>query len=175
MAILLSQQKTLNRIGFAWKWFLRYKKVMKVIFLKDVGGVARRGEVKEVADGYALNALIPRGLVQQATASAIVAYEKLKAQDKEAEAKRIAQMRAKLDSLEGKKITIKVRANEKGHLFKSINAKEILAAVHKETGVEFSEQSLKANTLPLRGVGEHPIYIETAGAKAGLIFAIEAA
>ncbi|RJQ35229.1 50S ribosomal protein L9 [Candidatus Parcubacteria bacterium] len=148
---------------------------MKVLFIKDVGGVGRKGEIKDVADGYALNALIPSGKAVQATPAAVAAHEKQTAQNKEAEAKHMAAMKAKLQSLEGKKIVIKVRANEKGHLFKSINAREILDAIKKETGEQFSEQSLKGNELPLRGVGEHPLHIEMAGAKAKVTFSIQAA
>ncbi len=148
---------------------------MKVLFIKDVGGVGRRGDIKELADGYALNSLIPSGKAVQATPATIAAHEKRTAQNKEQEAKQMAAMKAKLQSLEGKTITIKVRANEKGHLFKSINAKEILEAVKKETGQAFPEQSLKANTLPLRGVGEHVICVEATGVKANVTIVIAAA
>ena len=147
---------------------------MKILFIKDVGGVGRRGEIKEVADGYALNALIPSGKAIQATPAKIAEHEKQAAQNKEAEAKHLAAMKAKLQSLEGKTITIKVRANEKGHLFKSINAREILAALEKEIGEAFPDQSLKSNTLPLRGVGEHQLHIETADASATFTIDIQA-
>jgi len=148
---------------------------MKVLFLKDVGGVGKRGEVKEITDGYALNALIPSGKAVQATAAVIAAHEKRTAQNKIEEERHVAAKKAKLHSLEGKSIVVKVRANEKGHLFKGINAKEILAAIKKETGEEFGDHSLASNTLPLRGVGKHALHIETAGAKASFTIVIEAA
>ena len=148
---------------------------MKVLFIKDVARVARKGDIKEMADGYAMNFLLPQGIAVQATAAKIAEHAKQTAQNKEAEEKHLAEVKKKLQALEGKRITIKVRANEKGHLFKSINAREVLAAIEKESGEAFAEQSLKGNELPLRGVGEHPIHIETAGAKASLTFVIEAA
>lgn len=148
---------------------------MRIILLKDVAGVGRRDTVVEANDGYAQNFLIPRGLAAQATPASIAEIEKRIAQEKELDAKRLARVSEKLARLQGKRITLKVRANEKGHLFKSINAKEIIVAIQQEIGEIFPEQSLKRNALPLRGVGEHPIHIETAEAKANLTLVIEAA
>ena len=53
---------------------------MKVIFLKDVGGVGQRGSIKEVSDGYAMNFLIAQGLAVQATPEKVAAHARQEAE-----------------------------------------------------------------------------------------------
>ena len=91
---------------------------MKVIFKKDVGGVGQRGTVKDVSDGYALNFLIPQGLPEQATADKVAAYNKQTAETAKKSAEKNAELAAKLRALDGKRVVIKARANEKGHRFR---------------------------------------------------------
>ena len=90
---------------------------MRVILLKDVGGVGKRDAVKEVKDGYALNFLIPRGLAQEASAGNLAEHDKrqktseARAQIQDVQFEKLAQ------ALSADPIVMKVRANEKGRLY----------------------------------------------------------
>jgi len=109
---------------------------MKVIFLKDVKGVGRKWEEKNVADGYALNKLIPQKLAVAATASAAAQIKALKEQEakgKEAQNQKVSEEIKKLSGID---LTIRVKANEKGHLFQKLTAEKIAAALKKDKGIE---------------------------------------
>ena len=99
---------------------------MKVILLKDVGGVGQHGTVKDVSDGYALNFLIARGLAVQATPEKIAAFEIAQKREVEIrEQERIVLVKS-VQGLEGTRIELKVRATEKGGLFKAVTVVDII-------------------------------------------------
>ncbi|MFC5703110.1 50S ribosomal protein L9 [Cohnella faecalis] len=104
---------------------------MKVIFLQDVKGQGKRGEVKDLSEGYVRNFLLPKGLVQVATEGAQKSIDQINAaaqkrKDKEKEdAKALA---AKLSELT---VVIKAKAGEGGRLFGAITSKQIAEALEK--------------------------------------------
>ncbi len=108
---------------------------MKVVFLEDVPGVARSGEIKEVADGYARNLLIPKKLALIANSAAI----KLAEARCRAKARQQAETEAELQELakqiDGKEITLKARAGSKDRLYGSITSADIAAELEKSNGV----------------------------------------
>ncbi|MFC4766556.1 50S ribosomal protein L9 [Effusibacillus consociatus] len=102
---------------------------MKVIFLQDVKGQAKKGEVKEVSDAYARNVLLKKGLAVEANAANInklqaqtKANEK-RAQEELEEAKKLAAV------LENTVVTLKTKAGEGGRVFGSITSKQIADAL----------------------------------------------
>src|SRR4029079_5529100 len=98
---------------------------MQVIFLKDVRGVGGANEIKNVADGYAVNFLFKNKIAEPATPERQAALEgKAKAHEAEL-AKAEEELTQKVHSLRGKKIIIEARATEKGGLFKTITPKDI--------------------------------------------------
>lgn len=147
---------------------------MKVIMLKDIGGVGRRGEVKEVSDGYALNFLIPHGSAEQATPSKIAQAEAVIKAQHAAKEKESAALKASVHSLEGARIAIVSRATEKGGLFKSITAADIAGAVKLQTGVQIPQGAINLEK-PIKETGEHAIEIRAAGIAARIIVVISAA
>jgi large subunit ribosomal protein L9 len=145
---------------------------MKIILLKDVGGVGRHGEVKEVADGFALNKLIPAGLAQQATPEKIKSHaaEMQKAHDaREHEQQALV---AKVQSLEGARVEIGARATEKGGLFKSLGVADIQKAIREQRNVELPTDTI-ALEKPIKEIGDHELTIKTAGANARLVVAVK--
>ncbi len=105
---------------------------MKVIFIKDVKGLGRVGEVAQVADGYASNFLMPKGLAKPYSSTEAKKIEQIEvlrqkhAQDQE-------QVFAKLAKyLESKVISVSRRANEKGVLFASITGHDIFTLLSRE-------------------------------------------
>ncbi|MBW5448769.1 50S ribosomal protein L9 [Cohnella sp. CFH 77786] len=104
---------------------------MKVIFLQDVKGQGKKGEIKEVSEGYARNFLIPKGLVQVATAGAAKSLEQMNAaaeKKKEREKQDAIALAARLSETT---VVIKAKAGEGGRLFGAITSKQISEALEK--------------------------------------------
>ncbi len=137
---------------------------MKVIFLKDVPKVGRKYDVKEVADGYAMNSLIPRKLVEIATPKSIAELEKRKKNiqiEKEIQSDLLMK---NLEEIKGKVLHIEVKADDKGHLFKGVNVADIVAAMKAEHHADISPQFILLEK-PIKEVGEYDIQIEIQGKK----------
>ncbi|OGG55952.1 50S ribosomal protein L9 [Candidatus Kaiserbacteria bacterium RIFCSPHIGHO2_02_FULL_55_20] len=145
---------------------------MKVIFLKDVAKVGQHGTMKDVADGYALNFLIPQGLAVQATPDKVAAH--LAAQKREGEAKEQHNkaITEAVHSLNGARVEMTARATEKGGLFKSITAADIVKAIQEQKRVSIPVETI-ALAKPLKEVGEHPIHIAFEKAKVEMVLAIK--
>ncbi|GAF23285.1 MULTISPECIES: 50S ribosomal protein L9 [Shouchella] len=105
---------------------------MKVIFLKDVKGKGKKGETKDVAEGYARNYLLPNQLAKEATSGNIKDLEaQKKSQDKKAQAE-LEDAQAFKQKLEELTITIPAKAGEGGRLFGAVSTKQIAEALQKE-------------------------------------------
>lgn len=148
---------------------------MKVIFIKDVGGVGRRDDVKEISSGYALNYLIPRGLAIQATPDKVSALEKRTKENVQSSAEHDAQLAAQIKSADGKKVVVKAKANEKGHLFKGIKKDDVASALAGAFGAFITPDNVAAFTDSIKETGEHVIHLVGAGAEATVNFVVEAA
>lgn len=146
---------------------------MKVIFLKDVAKVGQHGTMKDVADGYALNFLIPRGLAIQATSDKVAAH--LAAQKREGEAKerQNKMITEAVHSLKGIRIEISAKATEKGGLFKSITAADIEKAIQEQRRVSIPLETI-ALPKPIKETGEHTIKIAFGEVKVEMTLAIVA-
>ena len=131
---------------------------MRVIFLKDVPRVGKRHDIKEVNDGYAMNFLFPRKLAENATTKAITELEKRKqniAIEREVQTDLLLK---NLEEIKGKTITIKVKTDEKGHLFSGIHQKEIIEAMKTQHQAEIGEEFIILEK-PIKIVGEYEIPI----------------
>lgn len=104
---------------------------MKVIFLKDVKGQGKKGDIKEISEGYAQNFLFPRGLARPATDGNVKNLEQinLSEQKKKAQEKADAEQLGKV--LEETTVTIKAKSGEGGRLFGAITSKQIAEALEK--------------------------------------------
>lgn len=129
---------------------------MKVILLQDVRKVGKKHEVKNVADGYALNFLIPNKLAESATGSAMKKIDNLKA--REAVEKKIKEdlLLKNLKGLSGVTVEIKEPANDKGSLFKGVHSEEIVKALKEQGHLDLLPEYLVLDK-PLKDVGEHEI------------------
>ena len=147
---------------------------MRVIMLKDVRGVGRAYEVKNVADGYAINFLFKQKFAEPATPEKVAAIEaKQKAHEAEL-AKAEEELTKKVQSLRGKRIKIAARATEKGGLFKQISPKDIAHQIVVEHKVAVPETAV---LLPehLKTVGEHTVALHSKTVKAEITLEITAA
>ena len=145
---------------------------MKIILLKDVVKVGRKYDIKDVAEGYALNMLIPRGLAQVATTQAVKSVESLKARDS-AEQKIQGELLLKsLDIIKNLTLNLKEKANEKGHLFAGVTKEMLISEIQKVTRLNLDPESIKL-PKPIKEIGEHKVAVEAMGKKAELTVMIE--
>ncbi|MBI2475723.1 MAG: 50S ribosomal protein L9 [Candidatus Taylorbacteria bacterium] len=146
---------------------------MKIILLHDVPKVGRKYDIKNVSDGHALNLLVPRGLAEVATPSALKKAEKLKMA--EAEGKKVQEdlLLMNLKAVEGATIEIKEKANEKGHLFAGIHKEEIIARVKADQHIDLPPEFIVMDK-PIKEVGEHSVEIKVKDKSAKLKLIISA-
>lgn len=147
---------------------------MKVILLKDIRGLGKIHEIKDVSDGYARNMLFPRKLAEVATEEKVRSIEAQK-KAHEVELARIEEELAqKIRGLQGKKTTISARATEKGGLFKGITASDISRAIVLEHKVLIPEAHI-ALSGAIKTVGEHSVSLVSKKVKSETILEIRAA
>lgn len=132
---------------------------MKVILLQHVKGLGQKGEVKEVSDGYAQNALFPRGLAKAATQNAL--NQKAQAlKSKQAQQEKEKQTTLELfKKIEGKSVSISENSNEKGALYHSVGIKDIQKAIKHEYKVSVPE-NLFVEKYSIKETGEHTIQLK---------------
>lgn len=138
---------------------------MKVIFIKDVGGVGRRDEVKEVSDGYAMNSLIPQGKAIQATPERLTALEKKKGADAQAHASAAEHAAEDAKKIRGAVVTIYAKGNEQRHLYKQVSPADIAAAIAQEHGVQVDTHHLVA-AEHIKTFGDFDVVVDLHGHKA---------
>ena len=115
---------------------------MKVIFHEDVKGQGKKGELKEVSDGYARNYLLPRKLASEATADNINAL-KLKEKAKAAQiAKEKAQAEENAKKLGGVQVIIKAKAGNAGKLFGAVTSQEISDALKAQFDIDIEKNKI---------------------------------
>ncbi|MSU56039.1 MAG: 50S ribosomal protein L9 [Candidatus Taylorbacteria bacterium] len=135
---------------------------MKVVLLKDIPGVGRRNEVKNVSDGYALNSLIPKKLAIAGTPATIAHAERQRSEE-EAERKVQEDLLFKnFSSAQGVVIELSGKANEKGNLFASIHTEAVVEALKKQKGIDMLPEFLQLDK-PIKEVGEHKIPVKVQG------------
>ena len=134
---------------------------MKVIFLQDVSSVAQAGDIKEVADGYGRNFLIPKKLallVNSPATSLIKRQLKIKADSQEqteTDAIKLA------EQLAGKEIILKARAGAKDRLHGSITSTDIASELQNATGLVVDKRKIELDE-PIRQLGSYEITIKLA-------------
>ena len=129
---------------------------MKVIFTEDVKGKGKKGEMKDVADGYARNFLIPKGLATEATTDTINTMKlKKKANDARIEEEK-AQARAAAEKLKGAQVVIKAKAGESGKLFGSVTSQEISDALKEQFGIEIEKNRI-VQAEPIKTFGSYAV------------------
>ena len=115
---------------------------MKVIFLKDVKGKGKKGEIKNVADGYAHNFLLKNNLAieaNQATISKLDGQKKKEQKEVAQELEEAKQLKEKLETLT---IELKAKSGEGGRLFGSITTKQVATELEKTHGIKLDKRKM---------------------------------
>lgn len=125
---------------------------MKVIFLQDVKGRGKKGEIKNVADGYAQNFLIKQGLAIEATNASMKALEGQKNKEKKEAAEELAKSKELKEVLEKLTVELKAKSGEGGRLFGSITSKQIAEALQKAHNIKVDKRKIEMDDA-IRALG----------------------
>ncbi len=145
---------------------------MKVILLKDVSKVGVKNEVKDVADGYALNFLLPKGMAECATdkkLQALSMHEKEATVYKEVEKKLLE---SNVRTLTDVRVVITAKANEAGHLYEGVHKGQIMEELKKQARIELSEEHILLQH-PIKEVGEKAIDFSVDGQNGSFVLVVE--
>ncbi|HLG01132.1 MAG TPA: 50S ribosomal protein L9 [Acidimicrobiia bacterium] len=129
---------------------------MRLVLRTDVDNVGKKGELVDVADGYARNFLVPRGLAIVATKGAVKQADTMRRSREVKEAREREAIEGLAGSLRGQTIRVSARAGEAGKLFGSVTAAEIADAVQAQLGVDLDRRKLHLPE-PIREVGSHEV------------------
>ncbi len=132
---------------------------MKVVLLKDVAKIGRRGELKDVSEGYANNFLIRKGLAAVATAAVqeqITQEAKQSADRQEKESAKLQQLKS---ALEKRTFTLKVKVGDKGQVFGGVHEKDIAAVINGKLNSNLDKGQIDTHR-GIKTLGEHEINIK---------------
>src|SRR3989344_1074857 len=130
---------------------------MKVILLQDIETLGKKWEIKEVADGYARNFLIPNKLAKLATAQAVEEAELMIEKEDEQAKKDLESVESLVSRLDGYEVKIKMPVGEEGQVYSSVNTQNISSSL-KEEGFEVSPKQIKLEE-PINEIGELPVVV----------------
>ena len=132
---------------------------MKVILTKNVADLGNKGDVIDVADGYARNFLIPKKHAVKASEGALKQAESMRVAREEQEKKALADAEALAESLSGTRVVVAARAGDSGNLFGSIGAADVAEAIVKFTGVDIDRKIVKVPS-PIKEIGLHEVTLK---------------
>jgi large subunit ribosomal protein L9 len=131
---------------------------MEVILLEDVDKVGLKGDVVNVARGYARNFLLPRRLAEEATSARVAELRKREAQRARHEAQTFDQAREIASTLEGTVLRFDVKAGPTGALFGSVTATDVVDELWKKQKIRVDRR--KVRTEPIKRIGRYAVPVE---------------
>lgn len=136
---------------------------MKVILLKDISNIGKKGQIKEVPDGYARNYLLKSGLAAAATNKATaLTRSKIDAEQKK-QAKIAAELESTAEMLNDIVVEVQGKCGTGDKLFGSVTSADIAAAVHKETGYLLDKRKIELDE-PIKQLGEFTVPVKLSAA-----------
>ena len=132
---------------------------MQIILLKDIAKLGKKGEVKNVTDGYGLNFLLPQKLAAMASASKLKQLAEEKAREQEKIKKDEEKYENLIKKFEGVILKLKVKVSNGGKLFAGLGARDIARALNQQKKIEIDEKFIK---LPkkIKNIGEYKVGVE---------------
>lgn len=144
---------------------------MKVILQQDVRGQGKKGQMIEVAEGYARNFLLPRKLAVPATADAVNTM-KLKEKAKKAEDARLkAEAEAIVEKLKNSPVKVTARAGANGKLFGAVTSKEVSDALQAQHGIELAKQKIVMDE-PIKAFGNYELKAKLGYEVTGTVYVV---
>ncbi len=131
---------------------------MKIILMSDVKSLGTTGTVLEVADGYARNFLLPRGLAAEASKGSLALLEQQRKAKARRDAEAVAMSEALGKQLEGLQVTVPAKAGGNGKLFGAITNANVADAIHAALGVEIDRHKIEVPDN-IKSLGSYPVEI----------------
>ncbi|MGH2379172.1 MAG: 50S ribosomal protein L9 [Candidatus Limnocylindria bacterium] len=131
---------------------------MRVVLRKEVPGLGRPGDVKHVAEGYAQNFLLPRGLAVEASEGELKRVAQVQAVANAKKSRAHAEAEAIAARLASTRLTFQLKAGESGKTFGSVTNRDVADALRREAGIEVDRTKIHLEE-PLRGLGTHEVEV----------------
>jgi large subunit ribosomal protein L9 len=135
---------------------------MRIVLRDDVEQLGKKGDLVEVADGYARNYLVPRGLAMKATKGVVAQAESMRRAREVKETRDREAAQAVAAQLGSKALEVKARAGEGGKLFGSVTAADIADAIQAQTGIEVDRRKVDL-AEPIRELGDADVTVKLHG------------
>lgn len=135
---------------------------MKVILTAPVESLGDKGDVVDVADGYARNYLVPKKLAVRASDGALKQAEAMRVAREDAARRSLEEAQQLADSLTGTRVVVAARAGDSGNLFGSIGAADVAEAIVKFTGIDLDRKIIDVPE-PIKEIGLHEIILRPHG------------
>ena len=131
---------------------------MKVILANDIDSLGTKGDVVTVADGYARNYLVPKGLALMASKGALRQAEQMRRAREERQQKIKEEAAGRVATLGATSVYISARAGEGGRLFGSVTKADVARAIEEQLGEDVDRHSIRLDD-PIRSLGSHSVEI----------------
>jgi large subunit ribosomal protein L9 len=131
---------------------------MKVVFIEEVPGTAKIGDIKDVKPGFARNYLLPRRMALIASANVIKTVEIRAARETRLQEARDGDARALAEKLDGVTYVINAKAGSTGKLFGSVGSGDVAAKVGETLGTEFDRHNIPLD--PIKDLGDYPVVVK---------------
>ena len=132
---------------------------MKVMLVQDVKNLGKKGEIKEVTDGYARNYLIPKGLAEEATPARLKESEEIRQRQERKKSKEENKARRIQAQIDGKTISIKAKTGGGEKLFGAVTSREVAETLSQEFGVQVDRKKIELGE-PIKHLGKYPVQIK---------------
>ncbi len=130
---------------------------MKIVLLENIDKLGKKYEIKEVADGYARNFLIPKGLAKLATPKNIKMAKIKKEEELKKAEEQLKNIQKIVAKIEGQEITIPLKTGEKGQLFESVTS-QMISKKLAQMGFDIKKSQIEISK-PIKEIGEYPVKI----------------
>ena len=132
---------------------------MRLILTDDVADLGKRGDVVDVADGYARNFLLPRKKAMKASDAALEQAEAVREARIEADKKAKGEAEAIATQLVGSRVVIAAQAGDEGQLYGSVTPPDVIEGIKRFTGVELTKEVVTMDE-PIKAIGLHEIQVK---------------
>ncbi len=132
---------------------------MKLVLLSDVKALGKRGDVVDVADGYARNFLLPRKLAGEADKGALAQLDAQHRANERREAQELADARALAARIESASLTVKAKAGENGKLFGAVTNSDVAAAIAAALSIALDKHKIELSGQ-IKALGSYPVEIK---------------
>jgi large subunit ribosomal protein L9 len=132
---------------------------MKVILTGDVKALGKKGDVVEVAEGYARNFLLPRNLASEANKGALAVHADQKRANEKKEANALADAKDLATKIETSALAVKVKAGGNGKLFGAITNADVAAAIESTLAIEVDKHKIEIKSQ-IKALGSYPVEVK---------------